>query len=46
MVRQAGFQGVPIMTARLDSFQRSVSAFSAILFTAMVVFTVPHLPFA
>jgi ABC-type sulfate transport system permease component len=35
------------MTARLDSFQRTLAAFGAVLFTAaFVVFSTPVLPLA
>ena len=33
------------MTARLDSFQRTLAVFGAVLMTAALVFSTPALPF-
>jgi hypothetical protein len=34
------------MTARIDSVQRTLAAFGAILFTVAIVLTTQHLPIA
>ncbi len=34
------------MTVRIDSFQRTLAVLGSVLFTAMVILTVPQLPIA
>ncbi len=47
MIRHRNYRGIKTMTARIDSLQRTVSVFGAVLFTiALVAFSAPIVPLA